>query len=172
MARQVKHTETGELIDYKTAYRIQVGSRVCFYKSEGEYLVYKEKKEQKEELTKAFRRLWFSMMGGFNKDDYHAPMALAFSMIHEKYPYKFLLPRLKSAMDELDWVRDKPFGTGKAKLLYMLKVLTTGLENDIIEYEQTLTSEKNFNKKDEDRLFELSQQRIERKDNNSIDEFL
>lgn len=172
MARMVKHTITGELIDLKGCYRVKIGSTNRFFNNEAEANEYIAERDQKAELTKAFRRLWFSMMKGFKKEDYYGNMELAFKIIYDKYPYKFLLPRLNSAMEGLDWVREKDFATGKAKLLYMLKVLTSDLENDIIEYKQTLTKTESTVKEVDDVVFNLSRQTVVKKDVNSIDEFL
>lgn len=173
MARQVKHSVTGELIDYKECFKVKVGSANKFFNNEAEYNEYIESKELKTDIIKAYRRLWFSMMtNGFKKEEYYGNMELAFSMIYEKYPAKFLLPRMKAAFTELDWVREKDFSTGKSKLLYMLKVLTGSFENDIIDYKQTLTKASVNKKEVDNNLFNLSKKIVVKKDVNSIEEFL
>lgn len=172
MARQVKNTITGELMDHKAAYRVQIGSKVCFFSSEAEYVEFTTSKEEKEILAKAFKRLWISMIGEFNKEPMFAPMATAFEMIYKQYPYKFALPRIKRAFDELDWIREKTFPTAKAKLLYLLKVLTTSMKDDIIDYEKTKRFAEINTKHVDDDIFRLSQKAKPKVDVNCIDQFL
>ncbi|MGL6023762.1 MAG: hypothetical protein ACRCZ9_08505 [Fusobacteriaceae bacterium] len=172
MARTVKHTSTGEDIDYKESYKGTYGAKKVFFNSESEYIEWSENQELNKLTAKAFKRLWISMLNGFNVTTFFGSMEIAYKAMIIKYPLEFVLPRLNSYFDEFDWIRDKVFPTGKGKLMYLLKVLSTSLEGDIADYRKTRVKELSNVKHVDDDIFELSKKTATPIDLNNIDSFI